>query len=102
MKIITIEELEKLKLEDKIIFADFYAEWCGPCRTLATTIESFYRNYKNVEFVKIDIETCRDLMAEYTIRNIPTVIIFKGSEIIDKSSGINNVRYYKEILNKIK
>jgi thioredoxin len=100
MRIVTNEELERLKSEGKVVFADFYAEWCQPCKALSGVIDGFYRKYKNITFVKVNLETTVEPKQLYNIRSIPTVIIFKGNEIIDRSTGVNSSKYYEDILDK--
>lgn len=95
---INSEELEKLKSEGKNIFVDFFAVWCGPCKILNQTVETFSDNYPNVEFVKIDIDKDRNYVVGLGIKSVPTVMIFKGSELVDISAGTKQPKYYIDIL----
>jgi len=72
------EELKKRK----VLVADFWAEWCIPCRMVSPIIERLARKYAGrASFVKVNVDECRDLAIEHGIMSIPTVIVFvNGSE----------------------
>lgn len=85
-------ELEKNNWEEEIsvpgtVVVDFYASWCGPCKSLARTLEELSEEVDSVKFVKIDVEECDAAAEEYGIRNVPTLIIFKDGELKKKSVG---------------
>lgn len=67
---------------------DFWAEWCGPCRTIAPFVEQISEEYKDKAVVaKVDVDSCPGIAARYGIRNIPTVLFFKNGELADKQVG---------------
>ena len=70
-----------------IVVADFYASWCGPCKSLAKTLEELSEELDSVKFVKISVEDCDSAAEEFGIRNVPTLIIFKDGEVKKKSVG---------------
>jgi thioredoxin 1 len=73
---------------DKPVMVDFWAEWCGPCRVIAPYIEEIGREYEGKAVVaKCDVDTSPGVAARFGIRNIPTVLFFKGGEIADKQVG---------------
>jgi thioredoxin 1 len=98
MREINSEELESLKSEGKKIFVDFFAVWCGPCKILTQTVETFSDNFPNVEFVKIDIDKEKNYVVGLGIKSVPTVMIFKGTESVDVSAGTRQPKYYIDIL----
>ncbi|HPD94413.1 MAG: thioredoxin [Bacteroidales bacterium] len=72
----------------KPAMVDFWAEWCGPCRTIAPFVEQISEEYKDKAVVaKVDVDSCPGIAARYGIRNIPTVLFFKNGELADKQVG---------------
>ncbi len=72
----------------KVIFLDFWATWCGPCKKIGPIIEELASEYEGQVIIgKVDVEEAEDLTAEFGIRNVPTVIFIKNGEVVDKSVG---------------
>ena len=85
---ITNENFASLKNGQLPFVIDFWATWCGPCRMLAPIIAELAKEYEGKIVVgKCDVEENEDLAQEFGIRNIPTVLFFKGGEIVDKVVG---------------
>jgi len=85
-------ELEEKNWEEEIstpgiIVVDFFADWCGPCKSLARTLEELSEELDSVKFVKINVEDCDSVAEKFGIRNVPTLIIFKDGEMKKKSVG---------------
>ena len=86
--VISSENFESLKNGDKPLVVDFWATWCGPCRMSGPIIEKLASKYEGKLVVgKCDVEDNEDLAAEFGIRNIPTILFFKGGQIVDKIVG---------------
>ena len=100
MENITGEQLENLKSSGQTLLVDYWAKWCGPCKTLIPRLESLESQYPNVKFVKIDVDENTKHAQEIGIRSVPTVIVIKNNEVVHRSSGVNSDAYYKEVLNK--
>lgn len=75
---------------------DFWAAWCGPCRMLAPVIEEISENVKGVKFGKVDINAQQELAARFGVMSIPTLILFKNGEEVDRLIGA----YPREIIEK--
>ncbi len=74
--------------DERLIIADFWAPWCGPCRSMAPSFEEAARQFPlKALFVKINTEEEQGLGGRFGIRSIPTVIAFKNNRIIDQFSG---------------
>ena len=85
---ITSSNFETLKNGELPLVVDFWATWCGPCRMIAPIIEELAKEYDGkINVGKCDVEECDDIAAEFGIRNIPTILFFKGGEIVDKMVG---------------
>ncbi len=70
------------------VLVDFWATWCGPCRMLGPTVEQIAQEYDGrITVVKCNVDECEDLAVQYGIRNIPTLLFFKGGQVIDKLVG---------------
>jgi len=74
---------------DKLTVIDFHATWCGPCHAIAPTYESFSKEYKNVNFLKCDVDAAREVASRYSISAMPTFIFLKGSTKVDQVRGAN-------------
>ena len=85
---ITTDNFEGLKNSELPLVVDFWATWCGPCRMIAPIVEELAKEYDGkINVGKCDVEECDDIAAEFGIRNIPTILFFKGGEIVDKMVG---------------
>jgi thioredoxin 1 len=84
-----------------IVVADFYASWCGPCKSLAKTLEELSEELDSVKFVKVNVEDCDPAAEKYGIRNVPTLIIFKDGEVMKKSVGSIPKDKIKQLIEEI-
>jgi thioredoxin 1 len=83
------EKINKDKKEDsKIIFMDFYANWCGPCKKQDPIIEDLKKKFeKRVEFIKIDVDKDDEFTDKYEVKDIPTIIIEREGKFFAKFVG---------------
>ena len=80
-------EQEVLK-SDVPVVVDFWAEWCGPCRMVAPIVDELATEYEGrVLIAKCDVEENDDIAMEFGVRNIPTILFFKGGQLVDKFVG---------------
>lgn len=70
-----------------MVFVDFYAEWCGPCKMTAPVIEQLAIEQKDVTFYKVDVDQNSELASQYSVFSIPTFVIFKDGQIAAQFSG---------------
>lgn len=86
--VINNENFESLKNDSKPLVIDFWAEWCGPCRMVAPIVEEMAAEYDGkVNIGKCDVDSNDDLVAMFRIRSIPTLVFFKGGEVVGTHIG---------------
>ena len=84
------------------VLVDFWAEWCGPCRLIAPTIEELADEYKDkVKFGKIDTDKNRDVPVKFDIQAIPTIILFNKGQIAHKFVGLTSKDDFKAELDTL-
>lgn len=81
------EENFQEEIKDGLVLVDFYAVWCGPCKMMHPIIEEISEENPNLKIIKVDVDQHEDLAREYGIMSIPTMILFKNGEIIEKNIG---------------
>lgn len=83
------------------VVVDFWAEWCAPCVAFSPLIESLATNYSDRALVvKVNVDHNRSLAERYSIRSIPTVLIFKAGEVVERISGTVPTRILTDKLQK--
>ena len=71
-----------------IKFIDFYADWCGPCKVMASVFEEIEKDYEGkIEFQKVDVEAESEMASNFGIMSIPTFVILKDEKEIDRRTG---------------
>ena len=85
---ITNENFESYKNGELPLVVDLWATWCGPCRAIAPIISELANEYAGKIVVgKCDVEENDDIAMEFGVRNIPTILFFKGGQLVDKFVG---------------
>jgi len=100
---ITDENFEETVLKsDKPVLVDFWAEWCGPCRMLGPIIEELSSDYDGKAIIgKVDVDSNQQFAAQYGVRNIPTVLIFKDGELVNRQVGVSQKNVYSEYIDAL-
>ena len=71
-----------------VTLKDFYADWCGPCKTQDPILEDLEEEYENVSFEKINVDEQQDVANEYQVRSLPTLIIENEDGIVERFVGV--------------
>lgn len=72
---------------DTPVLVDFWATWCGPCRAVAPVIDELAGEFEDVKFGKVDIDQNRETAMKYKVESIPTIMVFKNGEVVQRTMG---------------
>lgn len=84
-----------------LIFVDFFAEWCGPCKVTGPIIDQLSEDKKDMFFYKVDVDQNGDLASQYSVFSIPTFVIFKDGQIVGQFSGAMGKEGFEEEIRKV-
>ena len=85
----------------QVALLDFWAQWCGPCRAIAPIVEELASEYEGKAIIgKVDVDRNQEIALKYNIRSIPTILIVKDGEIVDRHVGATTKAVLKGKLDK--
>lgn len=91
MSVVTVNEsnfVEEVKNSDKTVLLDFWASWCGPCRQLAPVVEKLAKERPDIKVCKVNVEEAEFLARDFKIMSVPTLVVMKNGEIVNKMIGV--------------
>jgi thioredoxin 1 len=99
---LTAENFEKEVLQSPLpVVVDFWAEWCGPCKMIAPVLDELADEYAGrARIGKVNVDEQQSLAAQYGITAIPTLIFFKGGQVLQQVRGARSKRELKEALDR--
>ncbi|MBM4333945.1 MAG: thioredoxin [Deltaproteobacteria bacterium] len=101
--IVTDDTFKKEVLEaEQPTFVDFWASWCGPCRVIGPIFEELSQEYSGkIKFAKVNVDENSATPANYGVRGIPTLIMFKGGQVVDQVVGAAPKNQLEKIIKKV-
>ena len=97
---ITTENFESEVIRSDVpVLLDFYADWCGPCRLLGPVVEQIAEERDDLLVVKVNVDDNPELAKEFGVFSIPTLIVFKDGEVVNKVSGARNKAQILDLVN---
>lgn len=98
--ILTSDNFESEVIASEIpVLVDFWATWCGPCKMLGPVISQIADEYEGkVKVGKVDVDEEEELAAKYGIQSIPTVLLFKGGEVVEQSLGFKPKAFFEGLI----
>ena len=72
---------------NKLLLVDFWAEWCGPCKSMHPIFTRMAKKYKQIRFARVNVDDAQDIAMKYGVQSIPTFIMFKNAEVVNRMVG---------------
>ena len=84
---LTSENFNQEMQNNNLLLVDFWAEWCGPCKSMHPIFTRMAKKYKRVRFARVNVDNAQDIAMKYGVQSIPTFIMFKNGEIANTMVG---------------
>lgn len=99
---VTLENFKEcVLLQEQLVLVDFWADWCGPCRTVSPLIDQLEEEYQEkVVFAKINVDEQQEISEQYRISSIPTILLVKNGIVVERLVGAHSLDEYRENMDK--
>ena len=84
---LTSQDFDQKKSENELLLVDFWAEWCGPCKSMHPIFSRMAKKYKSIRFARVNVDNAQDIAMRYGVQSIPTFIMFKNGEVANTMVG---------------
>jgi len=102
VELLTNDNFEQATSEG-VVLIDMFASWCGPCKMVAPLLDELSNEIKYAKIVKVDVDASPELGAQFQVRSIPTFILMKDGEMIEKIVGANMTKeFYSKLIESAK
>jgi len=93
---------ESILSENEIVFIDFWADWCGPCKQFMPIYEKLAEKYTNIVFAKVNTDVEQDLSAMFGISSVPTLAILRQGILLFKESGVHSESQLEQVIAQVR
>ncbi len=101
IEVLSKEEFNETLKNNKLVLVDFYATWCGPCKMQSPILHEFKEEVGDkAEIIKLDVDQTPDIAREFGILSIPTLLLFKDGQMVEKAVGLTAKAQLSEMLIK--
>lgn len=89
---------EEVMESEKTVLVDFWAAWCGPCKRISPIVDEIAEKHPEIKVGKVNVDEEGELAAAYKIMSIPTLLVFKGGEVVNKMMGLHSEQEILDLL----
>jgi len=91
---------EQVEQHDGFVLVDFFAEWCGPCKMIAPILDEVSTEFTDLKIVKVNADNAQDIMRQFGIRGIPTLLLFKDGKVTATKVGALSLPQLRDFISE--